>query len=525
VNAQPPAAPRPTPAPPPIAVPKLSTQVRVQVREFRFEGNSVFSDAELAKVVAPFTGREITSEELEDARRAVTLHYVQRGFINSGAILPDQTVVDGVITFQIIEGVLTEIAVESNRWLRTSYLEGRIERYAHSPVNLVKLQEGLQILRQNPNIQQINAELKPGVKPGESILDVRVKDAQPFRFATEVANDRPPSVGAYEVRALASHMNLTGHSDVLTARYGIAHWSEEEAEWSEFDNVSGSYTLPVNSYDTSLEVHASKYDTTIIQQPFATLNITSETARFGGGIRHPIYRTPNREVAAGVSFDREESDNFLLGKSFGATTNAPGSINISVLRFTTEFLDRGLNHVLALRSTTSVGIDAFGITEKGRYDPTFVAWLGQGQYVRRLFQTANQVILRANVQWTEDSLPPQEQFALGGIYTVRGYAENQIARDRGFTTSVEFRIPVLLDKSGREIIHLAPFFDCGGTQFADSNKDTMTVLTSVGGGILINPIKYVSAVMYWGYAFRDYDVPDDEAQNLGISFRVTLQAF
>src|SRR5438093_1425953 len=54
----------------------LSSTLRLFVRAFRFEGNTVFSSNELAKLTAPYVNREISSEELEEARRAVTLHYV-----------------------------------------------------------------------------------------------------------------------------------------------------------------------------------------------------------------------------------------------------------------------------------------------------------------------------------------------------------------------------------------------------------------------------------------------------------------
>src|SRR5437773_298342 len=59
--------------PPPSA--KLAP-ARIFVREYRFEGNVAFSQTELAKVTAPFTNRAISSQGLEDARRAVTLHYI-----------------------------------------------------------------------------------------------------------------------------------------------------------------------------------------------------------------------------------------------------------------------------------------------------------------------------------------------------------------------------------------------------------------------------------------------------------------
>src|ERR1051326_5558988 len=61
---------------------KLSSQLRVYVREFRFKGNTVFTDKQLAALVAQYVGREITSEDLEEGRRSITLFYVSAGFEN-----------------------------------------------------------------------------------------------------------------------------------------------------------------------------------------------------------------------------------------------------------------------------------------------------------------------------------------------------------------------------------------------------------------------------------------------------------
>ena len=102
--------------------PTLSSAVKVFVREFRFQGNTVFLARELAQVVGHYLQRELDSGELEDARRALTLHYVSKGYVNSGAVLDDQPVTDGVITFRIVEGRLSQIDVRSNAWLRASYI-------------------------------------------------------------------------------------------------------------------------------------------------------------------------------------------------------------------------------------------------------------------------------------------------------------------------------------------------------------------------------------------------------------------
>ena len=57
---------------PPPPAEKSTTPAQIIVREFKFEGATAFSEAELQNVTALYTGRNITADELEDARRAVT---------------------------------------------------------------------------------------------------------------------------------------------------------------------------------------------------------------------------------------------------------------------------------------------------------------------------------------------------------------------------------------------------------------------------------------------------------------------
>src|ERR1044071_8274475 len=80
---------------------KLSIVTNIIVREFRFDGNTVYSDEVLSKATAPYVNRPITLDDLEEARRAITLQYVTNGYVNSGAILPDQSVRDGIVTYRI----------------------------------------------------------------------------------------------------------------------------------------------------------------------------------------------------------------------------------------------------------------------------------------------------------------------------------------------------------------------------------------------------------------------------------------
>jgi hypothetical protein len=53
-----------------------------------------------------------------------------------------------------------------------------------------------------------------------------------------------------------------------------------------------------------------------------------------------------------------------------------------------------------------------------------------------------------------------------------------------------------------------------------------TTISSVGIGLLATPCRHVSAELYWGHPLRHIEVPDDDnAQDLGLHFRVNIAAF
>ncbi|MBF0564490.1 MAG: ShlB/FhaC/HecB family hemolysin secretion/activation protein [Nitrospirae bacterium] len=110
----------------------------------------MFSNEELSKITSKYTGTEITFEQLQQLRYELTLFYTDKGYINSGAIIPDQKVTEGTIEIRIIEGTLTQIEIVGQRHIDASYLTGRLSLYAGPPLNVYELQRGLQLLLQDP---------------------------------------------------------------------------------------------------------------------------------------------------------------------------------------------------------------------------------------------------------------------------------------------------------------------------------------------------------------------------------------
>lgn len=495
------------------------------MRAFKITGNSIFSDAELTKVTAPFERRVITAEELQEVRYRLTLYYVDRGYINSGAVIPDQHVADGIIKLRIVEGKLTAVDVTGNEGFRSKYLRGRIAPETGTVLNLPEVQERLQLLQQDPLIARINARLAPGARPGESALKVNVAEENPFDVAFAIANDRPPSVGAERAEVYVAHRNLTGWGDTLGVRYGHSLTSSA-------DDVAGFYSRPLNARDTTISLSASRSDSTVIEEPFTTLDIDSELTSYEIALTHPLYLTPEQSFTVGLALNRRHSETFLLGRPFSFSPGAQdGKATATVLRLSQGWSNRSLVQVLAASSTFSLGVDALDATQSGGAQPDgqFFSWLGQFQWARRLNDSGNQFIFRSDLQLAEDPLLPLEQFAVGGASTVRGYRENQLVRDNGFVASAEFRITVLrlpIPSLSRTVedgfVQLAPFADFGWAENTDIATPDHTAIASVGLGLRWDPSSNLHAEIYWGYGLQDIDTLNEDLQESGIHFRVQV---
>jgi len=498
------------------------------VRKIMVTGSTVFSPEQIAKVTAPYVNRNLTMEGLESLRRDLTLLYVNKGYINSGAVVPDQTVMDGQLTLRIVEGKLSHIAIGGNRWFGESYLRDRIALGAGAPVNIVPLRDRLQLLQQDQRIERIQAELRPGARPGESELKVRVVERPPRSVSAAFNNYQSPSIGAERGLVTLGHQNLTGHGDIFSFTYGFSEGLNPL--------IDTGYAIPVSAWDTTLSFRYRKNDSTVVDDVFGPLDIVTKTESFEAGLRQPVYRTLNQEIALSLSVEREESRSFLSGEPFSFSSGTDnGKAVVVPLRFGQEWTYRSQRQVVAARSRFTFGLDAGGATiNSGQNVPDgkFFAWLGQFQWARILGFRDTQLIARADIQRSNDPLLPVEQMAVGGRYTVRGYRESLLVKDDVFIASLETRIPLVQNARWAEYLQLAPFFDYGRGTNVDLPDNGPTDISSVGAGLRwgASPIKgpfdlRCEAEIYWGYRLRNLPRTHDDLQDDGIHFQIAISAF
>lgn len=514
-----PGAPGPVPSPPPGPAP-AGAEPTVVLRAIVFRGNTVLDDAALASAAAPWLDRPVTTEDLDALRVAVTRLYVDRGYINSGAVIPDQRVSDGTLAIDIVEGRLSEIRIQGTTTLRDGYLRERIELAADGPLNIDDLQEQLQIQAQSPLLERLNADLQPGDRPGEARLAVDVAERRPYRLGLQVDNDVSPDLGPVRGKAVGVLLNPTGWGDVLSG----------EVEFGRgLHGFALSYSRPLTARDTTLAVYGERTDSVIVEEPLDVLDVESESTTVGVRLSHPVYRTSRAQLLLGVAFERRRSQTFLLGRGFPFSDGVEpdGESRVSVFRLSQDWVQRSRDQVFAARSTFSVGVDAFDATmNRGKVaDASFVAWLGQAQWARRFGEDDYELLARLDGQLTDDPLLPLEQFSIGGASSVRGYRSNLLVRDWGYSASLELRIPVHRDEGGRITLRFAPFLDLGGGWQRDRPTPRVRRLASVGAGLRWDPDPRLHAELYLGIPLRKVDVANEGLQDAGLHFALTAAVF
>ncbi|WP_199249002.1 filamentous hemagglutinin N-terminal domain-containing protein [[Phormidium] sp. ETS-05] len=418
-----------------------------------------------------------------------------------------------------------------------NYVKSRLGVTPGEAVDTVQLLEALQKLQFDPRIAKISAELAAGVKPNTSFLSVVVEPTPVLSAEMALDNGRSPGVGTFRRQIQLTQRQLLGLGDIATINYSNTDGSNTwDFAWS----------VPINARNGTISTFYSTGNSEIIEQPFDRVDIDAESRSYGLSYRQPIIQSvkpkkptnrPNREYirsefALGFSATRTESQTSLLGVDFPLSpgANNRGETKVSALRFFQDALWQDSRQIFAARSEFSLGLGAFDATiNDSEPDSRFFAWRGQGQWVRRLQQNSNTLlVMRGDVQLAANSLLPVEQFSIGGFQSVRGYRQDALLVDNGAFASVELHYPILQFPQWRGTVQLIPFVDFGMGWNWDSgsrpNPDK-NAFFSTGLGVQLQMGSDFVARLDWGIPLVDVDARDRTWQENGVYFSVKWNPF
>lgn len=516
---------------PPVPESVLDIPGTIVVEKFKFAGNTVFSQAELQNAIASFVDKPISFAQLVEAANTITKLYVDKGYITSGAYVPEQNIQSGDVKIQIVEGTLAEIEVNVVQGrLNENYIRDRITNKTSTPLNIDQLQESLQLLQLNPLIQSLDAELSTGIAPGTNSLAVSVTGSDTFSLQTRLNNNRNPSIGTFERGIKLAEANLWGIGDEIYFAYNNTDGSNQ---------YEGGYTLPINSHDGSISFDFRIAQNEIVESPFDEADIDINSRNYDLTWRQPVFQraTPevSQELALNLTASRRESDTSILdipqGISPGADIN--GEIRTSAFSLSQEWLQRNRKQVISARSQFNFGLDVFDATiTEGEPNSQFFSWRGQLSYLRLLSTPkgmpaiGSTVLLRSELQLAADPLIPTEQFSLGGSATVRGYRQDALLTDNGFSAAAELGLPIARFPKINATLQFSPFIDFGMGWNTDDEETEFSTLLGTGFGLILQTEDRLSARVDWGIPLINNDDSKDSTwQENGVYLQLEYDLF
>lgn len=443
------------------------------INRVAFKGNTVIPTADLDAITQPYLRRPIGVAEIEELRQKLTRFYVDRGYINSGALLAPEPKESDVLVFEIIEGRLTGIRLRGLERLNEDYVAYRLTRDGDGPFNADTLRERFQLLLSDPLFARMNARLMPGSHLGEAILDVDIVRARPYQLTLFANNYRPPSIGSEAVGLSGWIYNVTGLGDVVEASI------QDSAHLDSGLRGSIGIRLPINRHGTGLSLQYDRGRSSVIEEPLTVLGIRSVLESRDIGVTQTFIEKLRDKLTMGVNYVERENHTWLLGSPFSFVPGEPdGVTKTKGSRFWQEYSHRSEQQVLAMRSTFSFVRnnlqDIAGLSVTTQPDRNYTLWLGQAQFARQILENGAQFIARGTVQYTRDTLLALDGIPIGGVNTVRGFRENQLIRDNVRIFNVELDYPILRNEAGNSQMSIIPFYDYGHGRNKDASSATLS---------------------------------------------------
>lgn len=459
------------------------------VQEYRVEGAKVLPPMEIEEAVYPYLGPGRSEADVEEARAALEKAYHDRGFQTVAVEIPPQDARSGVIVMNVVEAPVGRLRVRGSRFYNVDEIKRRVPSLAEGNVpNFDNVAREIVEINQLSD-RRVTPTLKAGFDPGTVDVDLEVKDTLPLHGNIELNNRYIANTTPLRLNGGLSYDNLWQLGHTLGFSFQIAPERLDDAEVYSLYYIARAPSVPW----LSLMLNATRQNSNI-----STLG-GSAVAGNGEIIGGRLMATlPSRfdgfyhSMSLGLDYKHLRQDLEFGGEFIGSpVTYWPFTLGYTaalVTASTVTELNGGVTWAFS-----GAGSDAEEF-ENRRYgaDGSFLYLRGDAAHTHDLpwgFQAFGQIQGQVSGQALVDS----EQFAIGGLDTVRGYLEAEALGDNAFVGSVEFRTPAVENWMGIDEWRLYAFWDYGLVTINDplpEQTDRFT-LASLGAGTRIELFKYL----------------------------------
>ena len=424
-------APQSLPAPP---VPAAA----FRLNDLRLNGVKALSNEELQAITQPYIGREVTLGDLEALAQAITTRYRERGYFLAQAVVPVQTVQDGVVEISVIEGRLGKIDVIVAP--DAPIAEARVRAFLApvqpgDAVNAQSYERAMLLLSDQPGIR-VASGLQEGTQPGTTDLSVEVTAARRCVFTAEADNHGTKESGRYRIGGSARWLSPFGLGDNLDLRAMVSNDS---------GLVFGraAYEAPIGASGLRAGVGLARVNYELGGQ-FADLDAQGTADVLDFSLNYPLIRQRQQNLFLRLGADVKDLTDELQAVGFTSKKRVHGL----GLGWTWERRDEVLGGgywassgtlyrgKLDIRDPQTLAFDQSVGGRRTEGDFTKLSFL-----VSRLQAVVprHSLYLSLGGQWASKNLDASEKLALGGARAVRAYPSGEVLADEGVIGIVEWR--------------------------------------------------------------------------------------
>lgn len=429
---------------PPLEAPKPSPTLRIEapapattapggaqvtVRTVQITGNTVFTEVELQAVLGDVSGKSLDLAGLRNLANRLSDHYHVAGYPFARAYLPAQTVSDGTLRIEVVEGAYGEVRAQGEAQLATAaqaFLDmlrpGQV--IANAPLERATL-----LLSDQPGIG-ITPLVRPGSAFGTGDLEVTVEKVKPLDVDIGVDNQ-----GNYYTGRNRAHLSLSANSPLMLGDQVVLRaLATGTGMW--FGNLG--YNLPLGASGLRAQVgYAHTYYE--LGKDFSSLQGTGTANVTSAGLSYPLLRSQRSNLSLSVQ---------ALHKSLHDNQGAAGTFSdksSNSLPVSLSFDHRDAWSGMTYGSLT-------GTVGHLSLDPTLAATDASTARTRGGFTKLNLDLARLqslsgalsafgrlSTQWADKNLDSSEGFGLGGASGVRAYPEGEAFGDAGWLAQLELR--------------------------------------------------------------------------------------
>ncbi|OZA42464.1 MAG: hypothetical protein B7X81_12925 [Hydrogenophilales bacterium 17-61-76] len=403
--------------------------------EFQVVGNTVLPQLAIEQAVYPLLGPGKTFDDVEKARIALEQAYHDAGYLTVSVSLPEQKVVDGLVTLKVTEGVIERTRVTGAQYTLPSRIRAETPSTAEGQVPYFPgIQRELAAVSRAPGVR-VTPTLEAGRMPGTTVIELKVSDTPPVSAWLDFNNAHSANTSNTRLAGGVSYSNLFQLGHTFSLQYQTAPTQPNEAS-----AVSASYLVPLANYQRYLSVYAVHSTSDVAT---AAVNVGNQTL-FGNndiiGARYimPLRPRPDmtHQMTLGVDFknSRQDASGFsspvrywtLVGDYGVGLDDESGSWQL------------GAGTVLGVRGLGS-GDASFAGRRYAAHNSFAVLKLN-AQRLQKL-PDGWSLLGSTDLQLAGQALINNEQFSAGGAGSVRGYLQAEAAGDNGIRASLELRAP------------------------------------------------------------------------------------